>query len=111
MKTTGRLLQFLKPFTGWVALSVLLSTATIASGIGLLGTSAYLISRAALQPSIAVLQVAIVGVRFFGISRGVFRYLERLTSHSVNFRLLARLRVWLYRKIEPLAPAKLQDFS
>ena len=111
MKTTGRLLQFLKPFTGWVALSILLSTATIASGIGLLGTSAYLISRAALQPSIAVLQVAIVGVRFFGISRGVFRYLERLTSHSVNFRLLARLRVWLYRTIEPLAPAKLQDFS
>ncbi|MHB0987093.1 MAG: thiol reductant ABC exporter subunit CydC [Bellilinea sp.] len=111
MKTTVRLLQFLKPFTGWVALSVLLSTATIASGIGLLGTSAYLISRAALQPSIAVLQVAIVGVRFFGISRGVFRYLERLTSHSVNFRLLARLRAWLYRTIEPLAPAKLQDFS
>ena len=111
MKTTRRLLQFLKPFTGWVALSVLLSTATIASGIGLLGTSAYLISRAVLQPSIAVLQVAIVGVRFFGISRGVFRYLERLTSHSVNFRLLAWLRVWLYRTIEPLAPAKLQDFS
>ncbi len=111
MRTTVRLLQFLKPFTGWVALSVLLSTATIASGIGLLGTSAYLISRATLQPSIAVLQVAIVGVRFFGISRGVFRYLERLTSHSVNFRLLARLRLWLYRTIEPLAPAKLQDFS
>ena len=111
MKTTLRLFQFLKPFTGWVALSILLSTATIASGIGLLGTSAYLISRAALQPSIAVLQVAIVGVRFFGISRGVFRYLERLTSHSVNFRLLTGLRVWLYRTIEPLAPAKLQDFS
>lgn len=111
MKTTLRLLQFLKPFTGWVALSILLSTATIASGIGLLGTSAYLISRAALQPSIAVLQVAIIGVRFFGISRGVFRYLERLTSHSVNFRLLSKLRVWLYRTIEPLAPAKLQDFS
>src|SRR3989337_2029143 len=111
MKTTWQLRQFLKPFSGWVLLSIFLSTATIASGIGLLGTSAYLISRAALHPSIAVLQVAIVGVRFFGISRGVFRYLERLTSHSVNFRLLARLRAWLYRTIEPLAPAKLQDFS
>lgn len=111
MKTTWQLLRFLKPFTGWVLLSVLLSTATIASGIGLLGTSAYLISRAALQPSIALLQVAIVGVRFFGISRGIFRYLERLSAHSVNFRLLARLRTWLYRTIEPLAPARLQDFS
>jgi len=111
MRTTWRLLQFLMPFTSWVVLSVLLSGATIASGIGLLGTSAYLISRAALQPSIALLQVAIVGVRFFGISRGIFRYLERLTAHSVNLRLLARLRTWLYRTLEPLAPARLQDFS
>src|SRR3972149_605898 len=111
VKTTWLLLRFLKPFTGWVLLSVLLSPAPVASGIGLLGTSAYLISRAALQPSIAVLQVAIVGVRFFGLSRGIFRYLERLTAHSVNFRLLARLRTWLYRTIEPLAPARLQDFS
>lgn len=111
MKTTWRMLQFLRPFTGWVALSVLLSSATIASGIGLLGTSAFLISRAALQPSIAVLQVAIVGVRFFGISRGIFRYLERLSTHSVNFRLLAKARTWLYRTLEPLAPARMQDFS
>lgn len=111
MKVTARLLSFLRPFTAWVLLSILLSTATIASGVGLLGTSAYLISRAALQPSIAVLQVAIVGVRFFGISRGVFRYLERLTSHSVNFRLLARLRVWAYGVIEPLIPARQPDLS
>lgn len=111
MKTSWRLLQFMRPFTGWVVLAVILSTATIASGIGLLGTSADLIARAALQPSIATLQVAIVGVRFFGISRGIFRYLERLTSHSVNFRLLAQLRIWLYRTLEPLAPARLQDYS
>ncbi len=109
MKTFLRLLGFLRPFGGWVALSVLLGVATIASNIGLLGTSAYLIASAALHPSIAELQVAIVGVRFFGISRGVFRYLERLVSHSVNFRLLAGLRVWFYRKLEPLAPACLQD--
>jgi thiol reductant ABC exporter CydC subunit len=54
-----------------------------------------------------VLQVAIVGVRFFGISRGVFRYLERLVSHSVNFRLLAQLRVSFYKALEPLAPARI----
>jgi len=57
-----------------------------------MGTSAYIISAAALQPSIAVLQVPIVGVRFFGISRGLFRYLERLTSHQTTFRILAHLR-------------------
>lgn len=111
MKVTWRLLSFLEPFTGWVLLSIFFSLATIASGIGLLGTSAYLISRAAMQPSIAVLQVAIVGVRFFGISRGVFRYLERVTTHSVNFQLLARLRAWVYQVVEPLVPAGMPGIS
>jgi len=107
MKTILRLTAFLKPFVGSVLLSVLLGAATIFCGIGLLGTSAYLIASAALHPSIAALQVAIVGVRFFGIGRGAARYLERLASHSANFKLLANLRVWFYQRIEPLAPASL----
>ncbi len=86
-----------------------MSTATIAAGIGLIGTSAWLISAAALQPSIAVLQVAIVGVRFFGLSRGVLRYLERLVSHETNFRILGSMRLWFYAKLERLAPAGLVD--
>jgi ATP-binding cassette subfamily C protein CydC len=57
---------------------------------------------------VAELQVAIVGVRFFGISRGVFRYLERLASHSVSLQVLTDLRVWFYTTIERLAPAGLQ---
>ncbi|MBE3119321.1 MAG: thiol reductant ABC exporter subunit CydC, partial [Candidatus Atribacteria bacterium] len=56
------------------------------------------------------LQVAIVGVRFFGIARGIFRYAERLASHNVTFRLLARLRAWFYRALEPLAPARLMQY-
>ena len=102
-----RLLAFLAGSWNWVVLSVLLGTFTIGSAVALMGTSAWLISTAALHPSIAELQVAIVGVRFFGISRGVFRYLERLVSHNVTFRLLAKLRTWFYEKIEPLAPARL----
>jgi ATP-binding cassette, subfamily C, bacterial CydCD len=101
------LLSFLAPYKGWVALSVLLGVLTIGSSVSLLAVSAYLISAAALRPSIAELQVAIVGVRFFGIARGVFRYLERLVSHGLTFRLLARLRVWFYEQLEPLAPARL----
>lgn len=111
MKTFLRLLSFVRPFWKGVLLSLLASAATVGSSIGLLGTSAYLISFAALQPSIAVLQVAIVGVRFFGISRGVFRYLERLSSHAVNFSLLSRLRVWFYQALEPLAPARLMQYQ
>lgn len=93
-----------------MGLSVLLGCATIASSIGLMSASAYIIARAALHPSIAVLQVAIVGVRFFGLSRGIFRYLERLASHNVTFRVLARLRVQFYQALEPLAPARLASY-
>ncbi len=105
-----RLLSFLTGSWNWVALSVLLGTLTIGANVSLMGTSAWLISTAALHPSIAELQVAIVGVRFFGISRGVFRYAERLVSHDVTFRLLSRLRVWFYEKLEPLAPARLVEY-
>ena len=105
-----RLLSLLKPFKGLVTLSVIFGAATVGCGIGLLAASAYIISAAALQPSIAVLQVPIVGVRFFGISRGLFRYLERYVSHDVTFRLLSHLRIRYYKALEPLAPARLQQF-
>jgi ATP-binding cassette subfamily C protein CydC len=95
----------------WVALSVVFGWATVVSWVALMTTSAYLISAAALHPSVAELQVAIVGVRFFGIARGVFRYLERIVSHTVTFKLLADLRVWFYEKLEPLAPACLWQLS
>jgi ATP-binding cassette subfamily C protein CydC len=94
-----------------MSLSVLLGAATIGSSLGLLSASAFIIATAALQPSIAELQLAIVGVRFFGISRGVFRYLERLLSHQTTFRLLTKLRIWFYEGLEPLAPARLLEFQ
>ncbi|HVU13262.1 MAG TPA: ABC transporter transmembrane domain-containing protein, partial [Phototrophicaceae bacterium] len=90
-----------------MALATLLGVLTIASSIGLMMTSAWLISKSALAPSVADLGVAIVAVRFFGIARGVFRYLERLVSHDTTFRLLASLRVRFYQAIEPLVPARL----
>ena len=105
-----RLLQFLQGSWSWVVLSVVLGALTIGSSVALMGTSAWLISSAALHPSIAILEVAIVGVRFFGIARAVFRYLERLISHNVTFKLLGRLRVWFYEKLEPLAPARLMEY-
>lgn len=105
-----RLLKLAAPFAGWMALAALLGLATVGSSIGLMATSAYIISKAALHPSIAELQLAIVGVRFFGISRGLSRYLERYVSHQVTFKLLVRLRVWFYEKVEPLAPAQLMSY-
>ena len=106
-----RLFKLALSYKGWMALAALLGFLTVGSGIGLMMTSAYIIAKAALHPSIAELQIAIVGVRFFGISRGIFRYLERYISHEVTFRLLAKFRIWFYRAIEPLAPARLIRFK
>ncbi len=108
--TFWRLLKFTFPLKNWILLAVLLGFLTIAASIGLMTTSAYLISKAALHPSIEALGVAIVGVRFFGIARGLFRYLERYVSHEVTFRLLGQIRVWFYSALEPLAPARLQQY-
>ncbi|HRK90936.1 MAG TPA: thiol reductant ABC exporter subunit CydC, partial [Anaerolineales bacterium] len=93
-----------------VAISVLFSSITILASVALMGTSAWLISTAAIAVSVADLGVSTVGTRFFGITRAVFRYLERLVSHDVTFRLLAKLRAWFYEKLEPLAPARLMNF-
>lgn len=108
--TFWRLLQLVSPYTGRMALAALIGFATVGSSVGLMAAAAYIIASAALHPPLAALQVAIVGVRFFGIARGVFRYLERYVSHQVTLQLLAHLRVWFYRALEPLAPARLLTY-
>jgi thiol reductant ABC exporter CydC subunit len=108
--TMKRMLLFIRPYKGRALLAVLLGFLTVAANVGLMGTSGYLIASAALRPeSVLLLWVPIVGVRFFGLSRGVFRYLERLASHDVTFRILAKLRTWIYSRIEPRGATILED--
>jgi ATP-binding cassette, subfamily C, bacterial CydC len=105
-----KLLRVAKEFKYWMLLAAFFGFLTVGSNIGLMMTSAYLIAKSALNPSISELQVAIVGVRFFGISRGVFRYFERLISHEVTFNLLEKFRVWFFKILEPLFPSKISEF-
>jgi len=72
--TLRRLLALAGASRARLATAVLLGTATIVFGVGLMATAGYLISRAAERPAILSLTVAIVGVRFFGIARPVVRY-------------------------------------
>lgn len=102
-----RLWGFLRGYELPAFLSVLLGALTIGANVSLLGTSAWIIAMAALHPPLGYLQMAIVGVRFFGIARSVLRYAERLVSHNVTFHVLARLRVWFYRGLEPKSTAYL----
>lgn len=86
-------------------ISILLGTFTVLAAVGLFTASGYLISRAAQQPEILSLTVAIVGVRFFGISRALLRYGERLSSHDLAFRTLTDLRGRFFMRLIPLVPA------
>jgi thiol reductant ABC exporter CydC subunit len=106
----GRTIALTRPAIRGILLTSLLGAGAVAAGIGLMGTAAWLISRAAQHPSEAALGVAIVGVQFFGISRGFFRYGERLTGHDAAFRLIADLRVSVYEHLEQLAPSGLAEF-
>jgi len=108
--TLRRLLALVDAPRRRVAVVVLLGAATILCGVGLMATAGYLISRAAERPAILSLSVAIVGVRFFGLARPIARYLERLASHDLALRVLGRVRVHVYERIEPLAPAGLEGF-
>lgn len=110
MKSIKWLVSLMLPYWRWILLALILSMLTISSHIGLMAASAYLLARAALHPPILDLMVTIVGVRFFGISRAVFRYLERYVSHDVTFRVLSQIRVKFYQGLEPLAPARLLTF-
>jgi thiol reductant ABC exporter CydC subunit len=109
VKSFARLLKLIAPFRWWVIIATLLSFATVGSSVGLMAMSSYLISKAALTTDPSELTLAITGVRFFALSRALFRYVERVVSHTATFRILTFLRTWFYTTIEPLAPARLQQ--
>jgi ATP-binding cassette subfamily C protein CydC len=88
-----------------VALSVALGVLGLGSAVALAAVAAWLIARASQMPPVLELSVATVAVRAFGIGRGVFRYLERLTSHDLALRGMASLRTTLYERLAAGRPA------
>lgn len=94
-------------FLGWLS---------VMASVGLLALSGWFISAAAfagLSLGTAYLFnffYPSIGVRLFAFTRTLSRYAERIVIHDATFRMLATLRLWFYRKIEPLAPARLMQY-
>ena len=88
-----------------LALAGAAGTLAALSSIGLLATSAWLISRSAQHPPVLYLMVPVAAVQTFGIGRGFFRYAERLAGHDAALRILAGMRMSAYDRLERLAPA------
>ncbi|MEU2416612.1 thiol reductant ABC exporter subunit CydC [Brachybacterium sp. GU-2] len=76
--------------------AVLAAVATLGSAFALAAVSAYLVTRAWTMPPVLDLTVAVVAVRALGVSRGVFRWLERMLTHDVALRGVVALRTSLF---------------
>jgi ATP-binding cassette, subfamily C, bacterial CydCD len=104
-RAVALLLAVLGPITGRTALAVLLQALAASFAVALLTVSGWLIVRAADEPSIALLTVAMVGVRFFGIGRAALQYAERLATHAAAFGAAGALRARLWTGLARLGPA------
>jgi ATP-binding cassette subfamily C protein CydC len=104
---TTSLLRTAQPPLRRSAPGIAAGTVSALAAVALLAASASLITRAAEQPPILYLTMAMVGVRAFALARAAFRYLERLSSHDASFRQLAVVRTELYRRLSRVAPAGL----
>ena len=80
---------------------------TLLSGIGLLALSGWFLTETALVGLLLAagiqayinLYVPGGGIRFFAVSRTVFRYLERVYNHNTVLQLLTDIRVALFDRL------------
>ena len=96
---------------GRVVAARVLGVLADACSVGLAATAAWLIVRAAEQPSFADLAVAAVGVRAFGLGKGILRYAERLAAHDATFRLLGAVRGAVVARLARVVPAGLPHLT
>ncbi|MFC5722709.1 thiol reductant ABC exporter subunit CydC [Streptomyces gamaensis] len=102
---TLRLLRLLAPYWRRLLPAALASAAAELAAAALMATAAWLITRAAEQPPLSAVSVAIVGVRALALGRGLLRYGDRLLGHDGVLRAVAGFRTRVYESLVPLAPA------
>ncbi len=116
MKTLLPFIQLLWFQRRWVVLGIGLGILMTMASISLLALSGWFIAMTAyvaLSFSAAAsfnYFLPAVGVRFFSLLRIMSQYGERVFAHETTFKILTTIRVWLYEKLEPLAPAHLLQF-
>ena len=91
--------------------AIIAGVSTLLSAIALSVVSAWLIARAWQQPSVMDLTVAITAVRALGISRALFRYLDRLASHDVALDRAAAVRVDVYARLAAAPSAQVMGLG
>ncbi|MUM18932.1 thiol reductant ABC exporter subunit CydC [Mycobacterium sp. CBMA271] len=82
-----------------MAAAIAFGVLALGSALALAGLSAWLITRAWQMPPVLDLSVAVVAVRALGISRGIWRYCERLAGHDIALRGAATVRAHVYERL------------
>lgn len=108
-----RLWRLFAPYRGWMLGGFAVALVTLLANVTLMAISGWFITAMAVAgasgAAINYFTPAAI-IRASAIGRTVGRYLERLINHEATLRQLAGLRVWFYRHLEPLAPARLQQY-
>ena len=107
-----RLLGLARPWRDWMLGAAVVACATVLASVALMTLAGWFIAAMAIAGATTGIMnyfLPAAGIRLFAIVRTGGRYAERLLSHEATFRLLAGVRLWLFRRLEPLAPAQLED--
>lgn len=108
-----RLWRLFRPYRSWMLLGTLASILTLIANVTLIAAAGWFLAAMATAGAAGVAMnyfTPAAMVRGSAMLRTVGRYVERLINHEATFRLIASLRVWFYRHLEPLAPARLQQY-
>ncbi|PKB66159.1 MAG: thiol reductant ABC exporter subunit CydC [SAR202 cluster bacterium Io17-Chloro-G4] len=104
MAVWGRLLNLVKPWWGQLALTFVLGLAHHGSIIGVGVIGALLVGQVITGGELTLL-IVLLGI--FVPMVGLFTWAESWIAHDLAYRLLAEMRVDMYDKLDPLAPAYL----
>ncbi|MEM9121685.1 MAG: thiol reductant ABC exporter subunit CydC, partial [Pseudomonadota bacterium] len=93
----------------WLVAGGLLSLFTMLCQVGLIGVSGWMITSSAVVGSAAFVGAVAPAtvLRLFASGRILGRYAERLITHEAIFRSLTEIRVWLFARLIPLSPGRL----
>ena len=107
MRNVFKLSRYISEYWGNMALYVLLGTVYRLLPIGSSLVLSHMIGSFLAYGSV---DLRIYGALLFGLIlfRALGRYADTIVSHDITYRILATLRMKLYRKIEEVSPAFLQ---
>ena len=112
MKPLFPFLSLYRNHFGRLLLGTILAITSLSASIGLVSLSGWFLAASFLVGSTILFNFFYPssGVRGLAIGRTISRYLERLVTHDATFRVLAELRISVFKKLIPLSPSGLNRF-